>query len=244
MANEAIRRLAFALVLFSSPGFTGCVVKHKPPQSSSELITAQSLITRARELGAATRAPKVLARAETLLEDANKERNATRRHCLARLAMAEGAHALSVTELKGELEDLSEETARIKKQYNDELEAAVREHRKLEDRIDVLLRDLELTETEIIRIQPRLKGSETRAEASSAVAEARILLHRANRERCSASAIARCQELLARAEGLLQAGDYSLAAFFAHKARGLLRSAPRTTPSRSEHERPSPSAKP
>ena len=56
---------------------------------------------------------------------------------------------------------------------------------------------LELTETELIRSKARLKGIETKAEASSAIAEARILLRRLG---ASSAAAALCQESLAKAE--------------------------------------------
>lgn len=240
MANEPIKRLAVCLVLLSFAVEPGCAFKRRPPRSGIDLMAAQSLIARARELGAAKRAPNVLARAETLLEDATKERRADRKRWLESMAAAEAAHALSVTELMREIEGLSEEMAGVRLRQIDELEESRRENRRLEDRIDVLIRDLELTENEIIRIRARFKGLETRAEASSAIAEARILIRRASRERCSASALARCQELLARAEEQLRTGNYGAAAFFALKTQELLRSALRAAPSRSEHERSGP----
>jgi hypothetical protein len=234
MANEAKGHLAFWFALLVSLCVPACAFRHHRARASFDPSAVQSLVARARELGAAERAPDVLARAEALLEDAKKEKNTDRRRWLERLAMAEANHALSVTELKDEHKRLAEEMARAKTQQDNELEATRQENRKLEDRNDVLLRDLELTETEIIRIKARLKGLETRAEASSAIAEAHILSLRTSRERISASALARCQELIARARKQLQIGNYGAAAFFAHKAQYLLRNALRTTTSRSE----------
>ena len=94
-----------------------------------------------------------------------------------------------------------------------------------EERITLLLRDLELTETEIIRTKARLKGLETKAEASSAIAEARILVGRLDR-RTRTATLASAQQAIAKAEQLLQQENYGAALFFATKAQQIARAAP------------------
>ncbi len=93
------------------------------------------------------------------------------------------------------------------------------DQRRLEDRVAQLQRELELTEQEVIRTKARLKGTETKAEVSSAIAEARILMRRLADDRGKAATLARCQELIARAETLLSEENYGAAAFFALKAQ-------------------------
>ena len=105
-------------------------------------------------------------------------------------------------------------TARIKKMEDDQ-------HR-LEERIAVLTRDLEVTETELIRTKARLKGNETKAEASAAIAEARILAGRLAEDKTQASVLARSEESLAKAEEQLSEGNFGAALFFASKAQDLV----------------------
>ena len=105
-------------------------------------------------------------------------------------------------------------SARIKKMEEDQ-------HR-LEDKVAVLTRDLEVTETELIRTKARLKGNETKAEASAAIAEARILAGRLAEDKTRASVLARSEESLAKAEEQLSAGNYGAALFFASKAQDLV----------------------
>jgi len=75
---------------------------------------------------------------------------------------------------------------------------------------------------QFIRAKARLKGIETKAEASSAVAEARILMLRLKDEKGSAASVARVQEKLDRAEQQLQEGNFGAAIFFAMRAKELL----------------------
>jgi uncharacterized protein YgiM (DUF1202 family) len=105
-------------------------------------------------------------------------------------------------------------SARIKKMEEDQ-------HR-LEERVAVLTRDLEVTETELIRTKARLKGNETKAEASAAIAEARILAGRLAEDKTQASVLARSEESLAKAEEQLSEGNFGAALFFASKAQDLV----------------------
>ena len=110
------------------------------------------------------------------------------------------------------------------------LRRAEEEQRQLEDRIELLQRDLEVTETELIRSKARLKGNETKAEASAAVAEAQILVGRLAQDRTSASTLARCNESLEKAEEQLGLGNYGAAIFFALKAQDTATRSTQETP--------------
>ena len=106
---------------------------------------------------------------------------------------------------------------------------AMEERRRLEDRVGLLQRELELTETEVVRTKARLQGIETKAEASSAIAEARILVGRIDpRDRPTVS---RCQELLTKAEEQIQDNNYGAAVFFARKAADIAAKAREPAPS-------------
>jgi hypothetical protein len=93
------------------------------------------------------------------------------------------------------------------------------EQRRLEERLAAEQRDLEVTEMELIRTKARLKGLETKAEASSAIAEANILLRRA--ENSSGALVTLGQQSLAKAEQQLKEENYGAANFFALKAQDL-----------------------
>jgi hypothetical protein len=92
------------------------------------------------------------------------------------------------------------------------------ENRRLEERLALTQQALEQTETELIRSKARLKGTETKAEASSAIAEARILQRRL---RARSAAATLCQESLAKAEQQLAQDNYGAAVFFALKAQDI-----------------------
>ena len=108
------------------------------------------------------------------------------------------------------------------------LRRAAEEQKRLEERLAVLQRDLETTETEVIRTKAKLKGIETKAEASSAIAEARILLLRRQDEKKRTANIARAEEKLDRAERQLRDGNFGAAVFFALQAQELLENGART----------------
>jgi hypothetical protein len=110
------------------------------------------------------------------------------------------------------------------------LRRAEEEQHRLEDRVELLQRDLEVTETELIRSKARLKGNETKAEASAAVAEAQILASRIAQDKTKASTLARCRESLAKAEEQLGLGNYGAAIFFALKAQDTATRSTQETP--------------
>ena len=101
--------------------------------------------------------------------------------------------------------------ARLRKSEEDQ--------RRLEERLAAEQRDLEVTEMELIRTKARLKGLETKAEASSAIAEAHILLRRA--EGRSGALLTQGQQSLSKAEQQLREENFGAANFFALKAQDL-----------------------
>lgn len=108
------------------------------------------------------------------------------------------------------------------------LRKAGEEQRRLEERIAVLQKDLEATETEVIRTKARLKGIETKAEASSAIAEAHTLLLRRSDEKVRTADVSRASDKLERAERQLREGNYGAAIFFALQAQEILGQAARS----------------
>jgi hypothetical protein len=92
--------------------------------------------------------------------------------------------------------------------------------RRLEERVTLLTRELEVADAEIMR--SRAKGVDTKAEASSAIAEAQILMQRAEAEKASLPITRRCHELLGEAEGHLSGERFGAARWLALKCQGLL----------------------
>src|SRR5262249_10535078 len=143
---------------------------------------------------------------------------------LARLALAEAQCAESMSRVAHDTERLKAAGAAAAEveALRGQLRQANEEQRRLEERIGLVQRDLDVTETEVIRTKAKLKGIETKAEASSAIAEARILLRRVTEEKGRSANLARCQELLDRAEQQLREENFGAAAFFATKAQELM----------------------
>jgi hypothetical protein len=103
----------------------------------------------------------------------------------------------------------------------DELARTKEARRRLEERVAVLARELELTEREVIRTKARLKGLQTKEEAAAAVAEAQILVRRMAQERRASPTLVRCRDLVRRAEQQLREGNFGAAVFFAGRAQEL-----------------------
>ena len=222
-----------------------------------DLSSARAALVDAQEAGAPKSAAETYAsadghlkQAETLLAtkgDGGHDR-ALRAEGLANLATAEArcaaATARAATTTKTEREKRSASTAELDR-LNARLKKSDEEQKRLEERVALLQRDLELTETEIIRTKARLKGIETRAEASSAIAEARILAGRLD-PKARAATVALCNENIAKAEQQLSASppNYGAAVFFAMKSQDIAKKAQEATdPTRhttAEDERPSP----
>jgi hypothetical protein len=189
------------------------------------LEPARQALAAAREAGAPTAAAASfsaaeaqLARAEDLvrLNGADAREAAISAEWMARLAATEARCSANSSVIRTEVEARS--TADIQR-LQARLRRAEEDQRRLEDRMAAGQRDLEMTEMELIRTKARLKGLETKAEASSAIAEARVLLRRA--EGRGGALLALGEQSLAKAEQQLRDENYGAANFFALKAQDL-----------------------
>lgn len=200
----------------------GCAkARVQPPAPPPDLAGARKALEAARAAGAPAKAAEPFHRAESHLKQAERaveDGEAVQAGNLARLAETEAQWALdkagSVTPPAAPRRDkkAAELAARLRK-----LE---QEHAALQQRTALLERDLEITETELIRTKSRLRGIETKAEASSAIAEARILMGRLD-ARTHAAELALCRESVAKAERQIQDENYGAAVFFALKAQNI-----------------------
>jgi len=198
-----------------------------------DIDPARTAVAEARAAGAPARSPEAFTRAEKHLQEAEALVNArrdrrgaqraaelaiTEAHCATALARAlhqtEQTTTRAAAQVAASTAEVDRLGARVKKLEEDQ-------HR-LEERVAVLTRDLEVTETELIRTKARLKGNETKAEASAAIAEARILAGRLAEDKTQASVLARSEESLAKAEEQLSEGNFGAALFFASKAQDLV----------------------
>ena len=229
-----IRRLLAALAVLVVAGSLGACASRGGIKV--DLDPARTAVAEARQAGAPARSPEAFKRAEQHLGEAEalekgrgvrRDRRGAQR--AADLALAEArcatmlSRALVTTEqtttraqaqVAASTAEVDRLTARVKKMEEDQ--------RRLEEKIAVLARDLEVTETELIRTKARLKGNETKAEASAAIAEARILAGRLADDKTRTSVLARSEESLAKAEEQLSAGNFGAALFFASKAQDLV----------------------
>jgi hypothetical protein len=200
-----------------------------------DLAAARAAVEEARKAGASENAPDVFKRAQDELKGAEalvaQKTLAAEAQRHADLAAAEGRSAASIARLVTEMKrgGLTAGAA-ADKGLATRLRKAEEDQRRLEDRIELLQRDLDVTETELIRSKARLKGNETKAEASAAVAEAQILAGRLAQDKSRASTLARCRESLAKAEEQLGAGNYGAAIFFALKAQDTATRSTQETP--------------
>jgi hypothetical protein len=232
-----IRRLA-AMALALTAG--ACATAAKP--RAVDLQPARQALEEARAEGAAERAPETFHRAQGELKEAERlvaERGpeaplaAVEAEWAARLALAEARCAArdASTEPSG-----SEEIRRLETRSRRSEE----EQRRLEEQLALSQRELDVTETELIRTKARLKGLETRAEASSAIAEARILVKRLESRGRSATLRA-ATDSLEKAETQMKEENYGAALFFALKAQDLVTKAGENRAAGdAEPERPAP----
>ena len=196
---------------------------HKAPSSVVDLGPARTAVDDARKSGAEqepsfNRAASNLKTAESLVSQGDAA-SMDRAACLSDLIREQTRCAVdSMGRPRGAAtggETSSPETESLKAR----LQKATDEQRRLEERVGVLQRDLDVTETEIIRTKARLKGTETEAEVSSAIAEARILISRAGGDKARSAAVARCKESLAKAEQQFEQRNLGAALFFAMEAQ-------------------------
>ena len=213
-----------------------CASAGRPaPSRNVDLGAARAAVDDARKAGAPENAPDAFKRAQDELRGAEAlvaqktQAAEARRH--ADLATAEGRSAAAIARLVQEMKRGGlTPGASADKGLAARLRKAEEDQRRLEDRIELLQRDLDVTETELIRSKARLKGNETKAEASAAVAEAQILAGRLAQDKSRASTLARCRESLAKAEEQLGAGNYGAAIFFALKAQDTATRSTQETP--------------
>lgn len=215
---------------------SGCATARSRPAVVVDLGPARAALEDARQAGAPSHARETFAQADLHLKEAERlvatkgegsRDRALRADGLARLAAAEARCAAATARLassvKAEREKKAASTADLDR-LNARLRRSEEDQRRLEERVALLQRDLELTETEIIRTKARLKGIETRAEASSAIAEARILAGRLD-PKARAATLSLCNENIAKAEQQLTQVNYGAAVFFATKAQDIAKKA-------------------
>ena len=199
-----------------------CACASTPKPRAVDLQPARQALEEARAEGAAERAPQTFTRAQGELSEAERlvaERGpdaplaAVEAEWAARLALAEARCAAREPAPGPSPEDVKRLETRARRTEE--------EQRRLEEQLALRLRELHVTETELIRTKARLKGLETRAEASSAIAEARILLKRVE-SRGRSAALKAAEEDLEKSEGLLQEENYGAALFFALKAQDMV----------------------
>jgi hypothetical protein len=205
-----------------------------------DLGAARAALEDARQAGAPKSAPETYASADLHLKEAEKlvatsgsgeRERSLRADGLANLAAAEArCAAAAARQAVSARSDQARRTAASVdvERVSARLKKSEEEQRRLEERVALLQRDLELTETEIIRTKARLKGIETRAEASTAIAEARILAGRLD-SKARGATLALANENIAKADQQLGQMNYGAAVFFAMKAQDIAKKAQEAT---------------
>ncbi len=234
---------------------TACATGAPRTSPAVDLTEAQRALEQARAEPAVAREGQCLAQAEQAFSRAEALASSTDRReraeseRLAGLALAGARCALENAQQRVESERLLGERAQEIERVKRDLREAQDARRRLEERAAVLTRDLELTEAEVIESKARLRKLETKTEDSASEAEARILIRRVNEdirrvgeERASSTTLARCHELLKRADQQLRERNYGAAVFFATRAQGLLSPGRRPSRTGGAQDRP-PSAK-
>ena len=225
-----------------------CATAKTRPGARVDLSAPQQAVEAARKAGAAAKAPEMFKQAERHLREAQSAAAAkdlspeqsARAQGLGELAATEAHCAITLTRLAAPAPDRTARTPPADvERANTRVKKLEEDNRRLEERIALLLHDLDVTETEIIRTKARLKGIETKAEASSAIAEARILMGRLD-AKANAATLSMCEDSLAKAEKQLQQENYGAALFFAMKAQDAATKAQESPDSR----RPSPTPPP
>jgi chromosome segregation ATPase len=193
-----------------------------------DLKPAQEALAAARDAGAPSTAAASYAAAEAQLKKAEdlapKKKREAREAALAaewmaRLAASEARCATTTATARSELQTIQTRSDGELQRLQARMRKGEEGQRQLEELLAAKQRDLEVTEMELIRTKARLKGLETKAEASSAIAEARILLRRA--EGRSGALLTLGEQSLAKAEQQLSVENYGAASFFALRAQDL-----------------------
>ena len=246
MISRITRLLPFLLPL----ALGACASAKVRPGARVDLSAAQQAVEAARKAGAPAKAPDIFKQAERHLREAQSAAAAkdltpeksVRARGLGELATSEAHCAVTLARLAtpapGPDRPARTPTAEVER-ANERARKLEDDNRRLEERIALLLRDLDVTETEIIRTKARLKGIETKAEASSAIAEARILMGRLD-AKVNAATLSMCEDSLAKAEKQLQQENYGAALFFAMKAQDAATKAQESPDSRRASPTPPP----
>jgi hypothetical protein len=197
------------------------------PATPVDLGPARAAVEEARHAGAPERAAETFRDAEKHLKQAEAlstsgrltTEGAQRAELLGKLAAAEARCAATLVKLDAKAGPGQKGARAQDSDIAGRLRQAQEERRRLEERVALLQRELELTETEVVRSKARLQGIETKAEASSAIAEARILVGRLDAH--DRATLTRCQELLGKAEQQIGENNFGAAVFFARKAQEI-----------------------
>ncbi|HEY3120612.1 MAG TPA: hypothetical protein VGL15_08315, partial [Vicinamibacteria bacterium] len=195
-----------------------------------DLAPARAALETARQAGAPEKAAGTFEQAEVHLKQAEREGgsaeardDALKAEWLARIATVE-ARCTASTPSAPRAADRATESGEVER-VTERLRRSDEQRRRQDERIALLQHELEVTEIEMIRTKARLKGLETKAEASSAIAEARILMSRLDPRTRSVS-LSRAEQALVKAEQLLQEENFGAALFFAMKAQDIAKAAP------------------
>jgi chromosome segregation ATPase len=207
---------------------TACAsaAKTAKPPAPPDLGPARAAVEDARTAGAPESAAEAFQQAEAHLAEAESLQasgkltveTALRAEFLGRLATAEARCAANLARLSAK-KAVRDDTA-ARDDLAGRLRRAEEERHRLEERVALLQRELEITETEVIRTKARLQGTETKADASSAIAEARILMGRVDSH--DRATLSRCQELLSKAEKQISDNNFGAAVFFARKVQDIV----------------------
>jgi len=195
-------------------------------RSAVDLDAARKALEDARAAGAPRAAAASFNAAEAELKKAEDLATRKRREAreaavsaewMARLAASEARCAASSATVRTEMQTIQTRNDAEVRTLQARLRRSEEEQRNLQEALAAEKRDLEVTEMELIRTKARLKGMETKAEASSAIAEARILLKRAAAR--PGALLGQSEQSLAKAEQQLLAENFGAANFFALKAQ-------------------------
>ena len=225
--------LLLALPLADCASAAGSAAK---PSSPVDLAPVRAALEEARRAGAPESSDDTFRQAEVHLTDAEvliaagrlTAEKALRVELLGKLATAEARYAATLAQLNGKGAAGDQAARADGSDLAGRLRRSEEERHRLEERVALLQRELDLTETEVIRTKARLQGIETKAEASSAIAEARILMGRLDaRDRATLS---RCQELLSAAEQQINENNFGAAVFFARKVQEIVTKSRESSP--------------
>ncbi len=206
------------------------------PGSPVDLAPVRAALEDARRAGAPQGPDDTFRQAAVHLTDAEvliaagrlTAERALRVELLGKLAAAEARYAATLAQLEKRTVAADQAARSSDAELAARLRRSEEERRRLEERVTLLRRELELTETEVIRTKARLQGIETKAEASSAIAEARILMGRLDAN--DRATLSRCQELLGEAEQQINENNFGAAVFFARKVQDIVTKAREPSP--------------